>query len=82
MLKNTRTEITWLGKLYSDIFNTSKILSIFKRPKLIALLKPGKVKTEAANYQLVALLSVTYKLLEGLILNSIQPIMENYKSIE
>jgi len=83
MLKNTGIETqSWLAELYSDILNTSKIPNILKKSKIIALLKLGKPSTEASSYRPVSLLSVSYKLLERLILNRIQPTLDKHIPIE
>lgn len=42
---------------------------------MIAILKPGKDGTDAAHFRPISLLSVTYKMLERLILNRIEPII-------
>lgn len=83
MLKNTGFETqSWLADLYSDILITSKIPNILKKSKIIALLKPGKPSMEASSYRPVSLLSVSYKLLERLILNRIQPTLDKHIPIE
>ncbi|KAF0769781.1 Uncharacterized protein FWK35_00009176 [Aphis craccivora] len=48
----------------------------------MALLKPGKSSMEASSYRPVSLLSVSYKLLERLILNRIQPTLDKHIPIE
>lgn len=59
-------------RFYSDIVDTSRLPKLFKSVKVIALINPGKDNTEVTNYRPISLLSVTYKLLERLILNRIQ----------
>jgi len=49
---------------------------------VIALLKPGKEGKEAANFRPVSLLSVTYKILERLVLERIQPTIDKVVPIE
>ncbi len=44
--------------------------------KVIAILKPGKDLNLAASYRLISLLPVCLKLLEGLILHRIIPVLE------
>jgi hypothetical protein len=61
----------------NDIVSTSKIPNLFKRAKVIAIIKPGKDGTDPAHYRPISLLSVVYKLLERLILQRIQPLIEN-----
>jgi hypothetical protein len=55
----------------------SKIPNLFKRTKVISIIKPGKDGTDLAFYRLISLLSVVYKLLERLILQRIQPLIED-----
>jgi hypothetical protein len=57
----------------NDIVSTSKIPNLFKRAKVIAIIKPGKDGTDPAYHHPISLLSVVYKLLERLILQRIQP---------
>lgn len=56
----------WLAKLFTDIMPRE-----FKKSKVIAILKPGKPADSPQSYKPVALLYVTYKLLERLINNRI-----------
>jgi hypothetical protein len=73
---------TWLTMFYNDIIDTEKLPKQFKRAKVIALLKPGKDGHEAADYRPISLLSVTYKILERMILERIQPYIEDVIPIE
>jgi Reverse transcriptase (RNA-dependent DNA polymerase) len=49
---------------------------MFKRAKVVAILKPGKYGSDPAQYRHISLLSVVYKLLERLILQQIQTLIE------
>lgn len=55
---------------------------LFKKTKIIAILKPGKEGTDVTHYRPVSLLSATYKVLERLILNRIQPEIEKVLPVE
>jgi len=59
---------TWLSKFFSRIMATHSIPKIWRKAKVIAIEKPGKDLSLAANYRPVSLLSVCYKLLERLAL--------------
>jgi len=50
------------------------------KPKVIAVEKPGKDPSSAANYRQISLLSVCYKLLEHLALQRISPTVEGLLS--
>jgi hypothetical protein len=55
---------------------TVKLPKIFKRSKVIAILKPRKNGSDAAHYRPISLLSVVYKLLERPILQRIEPLID------
>lgn len=48
-------------------------LNNLKKTKVITVLKPGKEGDDPADYRPISLLSITYKLFERLILNRIEP---------
>jgi len=54
----------------------------FKKAKVIAILKPGKDGYEGEDYRPTSLLSVTYKILEKMILKRIQPYIEEVIPVE
>jgi hypothetical protein len=56
-------------------------LDLFKRGKVISVIKPGKDETDPAHYRPISLLSVGCKLLERLILQRIQPLIEDVTPI-
>ena len=72
----------WLVDFFNDILTSCSIPSIFKRAKVLAVLKPGKDGSEAAHFRPISLLSITYKLLERLILNRIQPVINEHLPVE
>jgi hypothetical protein len=61
----------------NDIVSTLKLPDLFKRAKVISIIKPGKGGTDPAHYRPISLLSVVYNLLERLILQRIQPLIED-----
>jgi hypothetical protein len=63
----------WIISFMNDIVLTSKIPNLIKRAKVISIIKPEKDGTDPAHYRPISLISVVYKLLEGLILQRIQP---------
>ena len=74
--------IAWLAVFYTNILTSGNIPSLFKRAKIIALLKPGKPPGDPASYRPISLLSISYKLLERLIYNRIEPIINATVPIE
>jgi hypothetical protein len=64
-----------------SVYSTSKIPNLLKRAKVISIIKPGKDGTYPALYRSISLLSVVYKLLERLILQRIQPLIEDVTPI-
>lgn len=73
---------TWQALFFSDILSSSHIPALFKKAKVIAILKPGKQGTNTFNYRIVSLLSITYKLLGRLVLNRIKPEIEKTLPLE
>jgi len=55
---------------------TNSIPKIWRKAKVIAVEKPGKDPSLAANYRPISLLSVCYKLLERLAIQHISPTVE------
>jgi hypothetical protein len=74
--------VNWLAAFFSNILSSGIIPSLFKRAKIIALLKPGKPPEDPASYRPISLLSINYKLLERLIYNRIEPIINANVPIE
>jgi len=77
---------TWAPKLapgskfFSRIMATHSIPKIWRKAKVIAVEKPGKDPSLAANYRPISLLSLFYKLLERLALQRISPTVEGLLS--
>jgi hypothetical protein len=74
--------ISWLTRFFNEILSTGYLPPIFKKSKIIAVLKPGKLPNDAASYRPIALLCTCYKLLERLIYNRIMPIINQHVPIE
>ncbi|KAL4143087.1 hypothetical protein QTP88_005458 [Uroleucon formosanum] len=66
----------WLTAFFDNILENGKIPAIFKNTKIIAICKPKKPNDLPQSYRSIALLSVSYKLLERLIYNRISPIID------
>jgi len=62
----------WLLKFFNEILNTGLLPREFKRAKIIAIIKPGKQGLHPNEYRPITLLSITYKILERLLLNRIE----------
>jgi len=71
---------TWLSEFFSRIMATHSIPKIWRKAKVIAVEKPGKDPSLAANYHPISLLSVYYKLQERLALQHISPLVEGLLS--
>ena len=59
-----------------ECMQRTKIPKIWRRAKIIAILKPGKSPKEAGSYRPISLLSVCFKLLERLIYNRLLPVVD------
>lgn len=71
-LKHFGTDtLKWLLKLMNSCINTCHIPKIWRKARVIALLKPGKEPSEPKNFRPVSLLCHLYKVLEKMILNRI-----------
>ena len=66
----------WLLTMLYICFTQNKIPTIWRKPKIIAILKPGKDSAMPRNYHPISLLCHTYKLYERSILNRIAPSIE------
>ena len=71
---------SWQSKFFSRIMATDYIVNISTKANMIALKKPGKYPSLAADYRPVLLLSVWQKLLECLALQRISPAVEGLLS--
>lgn len=67
----------WLLDLFNDIMNTQQILKIWRKSKIITLLKPGKTSDDPKNFRSISLLCHTYKLYERLIIHRLNTYIDN-----
>ena len=72
---STATE--WLRLFYSVCLRSSKIPKIWRRTKVIALLKPNKSPDDQKSYRPISLLCVPYKVLERLLHSRIEPVIDS-----
>ena len=65
-----------------DIFNpmlqAGRVPTIFKKVKVITVLKPGKDGSDVSHYRPLSLLSRVYTLFERMILNRIEPTINQF----
>jgi Reverse transcriptase (RNA-dependent DNA polymerase) len=66
----------WIVSFFNDILSSGKIPKLFKQAKVITILKPGKDGSNASHFRPHSLLSFVYKLLERLILQRIEPLID------
>lgn len=66
----------WLASFFTDVMLNNTLPLLFKKTKIIALLKPGKSPQSADSYRPIALLSVMLKLLERLLFNRLSPLID------
>jgi len=82
-IKNLKIKArSWLLKFYDLILKNGQLPKIFKRAKIIAIVKPGKHGREPCDYRPISLLSIGYKILERLILNRIESKLDEVIPIE
>ncbi|KAL1448195.1 hypothetical protein WDU94_012261, partial [Cyamophila willieti] len=71
-LKNFgRTAREWLVHLMNNCLHNMEIPKLWRKTRVVALLKPGKDPQEAKSYRPISLLCHLYKILERMILNRI-----------
>ena len=63
--------------MMNNIFVSKKFTKMWRKSKMIAILKPGKDTSLPTSYRTISLLCHTYKLLERMILNCLYPITEH-----
>jgi Reverse transcriptase (RNA-dependent DNA polymerase) len=66
----------WILSFFNDVLKTGKLPKLFKQTKVITILKPGKDGSDASHFRPISLLSVVFKLLERIILQRIQPLID------
>ena len=69
--------IRWLTAFLSTCLRLQRIPKIWKTAKVIAVLKPNKPEESPSSYRPISLLCISFKLLERLICNRIQPVVES-----
>lgn len=68
----------WLLTLFDNCMYQSQIPKIWRKARIIAILKPGKDPQAAKGYRPISLLCHLYKLFERLILNRLGPMVEDH----
>ena len=68
----------WLVVAMSDAVVNGKYCYLWKRAKVLAILKPNKKPDDPNNYRPISLLCCLYKLLERIILTRLTPILEEH----
>ena len=66
----------WILQLMNKCMLTKNIPKIWRKTRIIALLKPGKDPAHAKSFRPISLLCHLYKLFERLILNRLAPVAE------
>ena len=67
----------WLLRFYNNCLSSHRLPKLWRKAKIIALLKPGKDSSDPKSFRPISLLSHLYKLFERLLLNRIQPLIED-----
>ena len=68
----------WLLTMLNKCFMENKISTLWRRSKIITILKPGEDSAISKSYRPISLLCHTYKLYEIMILNRISPTIEQH----
>ena len=68
--------LRWLLQMMNSILKTQKFPKLWRKSKVVAILKPGKDSTLPKSYRPISLLCHTYKLFERMILNRLNPLIE------
>ena len=78
-LKNLGPKVhIWLLTMLNKCFMENKIPTLWRKSKIIAILKHGKDSAIPTSYRPISLLCHTYKLYERIILNRIAPTIEKH----
>ena len=70
--------IQWLRIFISVCLSTQTIPKMWRRAKVIGILKPNKPANEAKSYRPISILCTLYKLTERLILNRISHLVDQF----
>ena len=68
---------TWLLQMMNNVMESNKFPKLWRKSRVIAILKPGKDSSLPKNYRPISLLCHTYKLFERMLLNRLNPITED-----
>ena len=71
-----KATLRWLLQMMNSILKTQKFPKLWRKSKVIAILKPGKDSTLPKSYRPISLLCHKYKLFERMILNRLNPLIE------
>jgi hypothetical protein len=52
----------WIVAFFNDILTSGKIPNLFKRAKVITILKPGKDGSDLLHFRPISLLSIVFKI--------------------
>ena len=63
-------------ELFNNILSIQKLPNLFKRTKVLAVCKPEKDGSSAAHFRTISLMSTIYTLFERLLLNRLQPYLD------
>jgi len=74
--------VKWFASFLSRITSERSMPRIWRRSKVIAILKPGKDPHSPSSYRPISLLSVCFKVLERLILRRVTPDVEEILSAD
>lgn len=66
----------WLVQLMNKCINDLQIPKLWRKSRVVALLKPGKDPTEAKNFRPISILRHLFKILERMILNRISLLVD------
>ena len=67
----------WLKEMMNNILVSKKFPKLWRKSKVIAILKPGKYASLPKSYIPISLMCHMYKFLERLIVNRLNPITEH-----
>ena len=69
--------MVWIKEMMNNILVSNKFPKLWSKSKVIAILIPGKDSSLHKSYKSISLLCHTYKLLERMIPNRLNPITEH-----
>ena len=70
--------LQWLPDMFNGCMRTNSIPKIWRKSRVVALLKPCKDPASPKSYRPISLLWHTYKLFERLILNRVAPFVDEH----